>query len=71
MSVIQFPNSNRPEKQKVLGNICFNWRDIEFVEASKSGKTILHFASGKTYVSNIPFDEGRKRYLNHRKTSGK
>lgn len=72
MSVIQFPNKKKEEKPApLLGDICFNWSDVELVEATKTGNTRIHFKSGKIFNSNMPFAEGRKRYLNGRKTNRK
>jgi hypothetical protein len=69
MNLIRFPNSNKPKIPETPSGVCFSWKDVEFVEASKTGKTIIHFFSGKTYSSSIPFAEGRKKYINSRKAS--
>lgn len=69
MKLIMFPIKKSQQTSKpVLGDICFDWRNVEFVECSKDDSTIIHFYSGKTFKSKKPFIEGRKAFLNGKKT---
>ena len=71
MKLIAFPTKKKEKSQQVskpiLGDICFNWQDVEIVECSKDGNTIIHFYSGRTFNSRRPFAEGREAFLNARK----
>jgi hypothetical protein len=71
-NIVNFPTKKQIEsKMPILGNICFSWVDVEFVECSPKGNTIIHFFSGKTYNSSVPFDIARERYLKGRRAKKK